>query len=652
MALIKKRKEELALFCPKAKLKQLLGQGGNGYVYRAEHNVHNNVAIKFFANDDKRRWQRFLDEVKVVTTHLKGSPRVVPILESQLSQAGSDEISWYVMPQAKTVKAMLKSLTWREMLPAFVELADGLVELHRAGVAHRDIKPENLFHLDGGFRFGDFGIAAFPDRAGITKQDEPMGPASFMAPEMETNSGDADSFLADVYSLAKTFWALLADEKFAFPGQYRPKGSEGLRCNTKAKDVVLEPLEALLEDATASSPAARPTASEFAVRLREVAAVQNDAGKANHLQWEFASLEAMAGHDVTRSEWQDPAGLLRVVRLLSRYQGMNHCFFPEGGGQHIAGASLCEGGTMLSLQVAGGGADYIVLPSRLVVERFPNHPTFGYAVLEVGEVTRLTEDDACVDGSAERLRRLNDFDYVPCDRDSDEPRFSRLGELCYRRFKPGLMVLAPTHGIYNRIDNYLGTAEKLGLDELRRSFAELLETVNRPKTVARSLSPKVRLLYEDVKRVPFELRHLSMEQFWKLFDLDEALFAERQRTRTEWTTEAYIYGTRRNNTADPKKQKAQKLLESLSKNQIGEYLALVSVASGGIAPHEFAENANIIAAGMNHTSSYLLTKLGNGFLRKALSTFGLVLEGMPVIGTPTVGAPSDAAESLDSHVIF
>jgi len=241
------------------------------------HEVHGKVAIKFFLNDDKRRWQRFMDEVKVVTSHLKGSPRVVPILESRLSPQGTDEAPWYVMPAAETVRDVLKSLTWREMLPAFAELADGLVELHRAGVAHRDIKPENLFRLDGGHRFGDFGIAAFPDRAGITKEDEPMGPASFIAPEMEANSGDADSFLADVYSLAKTFWALLADEKFAFPGQYRPKGSEGLGDKPKASGFVLEPLEALLEQATASSPGARPTASELAARLREVAGVQNDA---------------------------------------------------------------------------------------------------------------------------------------------------------------------------------------------------------------------------------------------------------------------------------------------------------------------------------------------------------------------------------------
>lgn len=640
MALIQKNKKDLAFVCPRAKLKRMLGQGGNGYVYLAVHEVHGKVAIKFLLNDDKRRWQRFIDEVKVVTSHLKGSPRVVPILDSQLSQMETDEIPWYVMPAAETVREVLKSLTWREMFPAFVELADGLVELHRAGVAHRDIKPENLFRLDGGYRFGDFGIAAFPDRAGITKEDEPMGPASFMAPEMEANSGDADSFLADVYSLAKTFWALLADEKFAFPGQYRPKGSEGLGPRPKASGVVLEPLEALLEDATASSPAARPNASEFAARLREIAGVQNDAGKANQLQWEFASLEAMTGRGVARAEWRDPAAVLGVVRLLSRYHGMNHCFFPEGGGQHIAGASLCEGGTMLSLHIAGGGADYIVLPNRLVVERFPNHPAFGYAVLEVGEVSRLTDEDAYLDESIERLRRLNDFDYVPDDRESYEPKFAMLGELCHRRFKRGLMVFAPTHGIYNRIDDYMGTAERLGLDELRRRYAELVDRVSRPKTEARSLSPQVRLLNENVKRVPFGLSHLSMEQFWELFDLDEELLADRRRPIKDILSGDDFYGALNDRATDPKRHMAKNLLEGLTRNQKGEYLALVDVARGSIAPHEFAANANAIAAEAHHIS-YLLEKLGNGYFRKALSNFGVVPKGVPVVATPKTGATSD-----------
>lgn len=647
MTLIPKNKKELAEVCRPFKLKDALGQGGNGSVFLAMNELHSTVAVKFFLNDDRRRWQRFMDEVKVVTTHLKDSPRVVPILYTELS----GEVPWYVMPKAETIRKVLKQLTWREMLPAFVELADGLVEIHRAGVAHRDIKPENLFHLDGGYRFGDFGIAAFPDRAGITKEDEPMGPASFMAPEMAANSDVADSFRADVYSLSKTIWALLADERFAFPGQYRTIGSEGLGSKLKAKGIVLEPLEALLEDATSSSPTARPTSSEFAARLREVAAIQNDAGMANQLQWEFAALEAMAGRGVSRAEWRDPAAILSVVKQLSRYQGMNHCFFPEGGGQHISGASLCEGGTMLALHVAGGGADNIVLPTRLVVERFPNYPAFGYAVLEVGEANRLSDDDELIDGPCERLRRLNEFDYFPCDRDSYEPRFAMHGELCFRRFKGGLIVLAPTHGIYNRIDDYMGTAERLGLDELRKRFVELIERVDEPQTEERALIPSVRLLYDEVLRVPFELRHLSMEQFWELFELDEVMLAERQRSTRKIQSAAEMYHALIDEPPDPNKLQARGLLSSLTQSQHGEYLALISVAKGHFAPQEFASEASHFAR-ESYDISYLSEKLGNGYLRKALDEFGLSPKELPGGWTPKASTTLDIRELSDSDFDF
>lgn len=623
MALIPKKKRDLALICPQIKLGKLLGQGGNGYVYLATHETHGKVAVKFFLNDDKRRWQRFMDEVRVVVSHLKNSPRTIPILEFQLPPQESKETPWYLMPVAETVRKALQNLTWREMLPAFTQLAEGLLELHRLGVAHRDIKPENLFCLDGGYRFGDFGIAAFPERAYITKEDEPMGPATFMAPEMVANSSDADSFPADIYSLAKTFWALLAEEQFAFPGQYRGKGSEGLRSRPKASGLVLEPLESLLEQATSSSPAARPTALEFAAQLREITAIQDHAGRANQSQWEFASLEAMTGHGITRAEWRTPEAILGVIKLLSRYPGMNHCFLPEGGGQHIEGASLCEGRKMLSLQVSGGGADYVVSPKKLIVERFPNYPAFGYAVLEVGEVSRLTNSDIYIDGLDERLRRLNDYDYTPDNIDSHEAEITVTGKLCFRRFKPGLMVFAPTHGIYNHLDDYMGTATRLGIDKLRQQYESLIENRNNSQSATRTLSPLVRCLNEEVQRVPFELRHLSNVQFWEMFDLDEELLADRSNPKKKTVNDNDLLKKLLSEGVDPKKKKAMSLLEKLTRHQQGEYLALIGVAKGYVPPHEFAVKADDYAMTTNDIT-YLLEKFGNGYFRKALVKFGLV----------------------------
>ena len=94
-----------------------------------------------------------------------------------------------------------------------------------------------------------------------------------------------------------------------------------------------------------------------------------------------------------------------------------------------------------------------------------------------------------------------------------------------------------------------------------------------------------------------------------------------------------LYGALNERAADLKRQKAKDLLESLTRNQMGEYLALVNVARGYTAPHEFAANANAIAAEVHHIH-YLLEKLGNGYFRKALGKFGVVPKGVPVVATP------------------
>lgn len=622
MALVNKTKKELASVCPGAKLQRQLGQGGNGTVYAAAHAVHGKVAIKFFLNTEVRRRVRFNDEVKVVTERLKRSPRVLPILEFNLPDQATGGVPWYIMPTAEKIQTALASADWRGMLPAFIELADGLAELHQLGVAHRDVKPENMFRFAGSYRFGDFGIAAFPERTGITRMDEPMGPATFMAPEMESNTSTADPYLADVYSLAKSFWALLAGEKFAFPGQYVPGGKEGLVLRDGAKELFLDPLDALLVDATSSRPEVRPTAAQFSSSLKEVAALQYDFNKRNPLQWEFANSAALKGQGVTRAEWTAVADIVEVVNLLSRHHGMNHCFYPEFGGSHISGASVHEGGRMLMLHIPEGGQDYLVRPIKLILERFPDHPELGYAVLQVGNVDRLTQGSRFLDGPTEQLRWLNDYDYVVDDSDDDEPRYHGVGHACSRRFKEGLFVIAPTRGVYNDIDDYMGTAQRLGVEGLREQFeSELRAAVDKP--AGRSLVPVVRLQTEPLKRVPFSLEHLTTDILWQLLDLDDALLKQREESSgggLEYDKD--IAKRIRETAADPLRAKVHELLNAFTDAQRGEYLALTEIAQGIATPEELFNRATSHGKSKLETH-YLSGKVGTGYVRKALAKFGL-----------------------------
>ena len=271
MALRPLTKTQLAALCSHIALGGQLGEGGNARVFAGESKTYGSVAVKFMLNDNTKRYSRFRDEVTVVTTRLNGSSRVVPILENYLPpKLDDDTVPWYVMPRATRLMSHLQDKSWRDRVQAMLDLAQGLAELHERQVAHRDIKPDNLFELDGALRFADFGIAAFPERSGVTDLNEPMGPAHYIAPEMFSSPTTADPRKGDIYSFAKTVWVVLTEQRFPFPGQYAPTGRVALTSHLTQKRFVTEPLDTLLEASTNHEPHLRPSAEEFARRLQLV----------------------------------------------------------------------------------------------------------------------------------------------------------------------------------------------------------------------------------------------------------------------------------------------------------------------------------------------------------------------------------------------
>lgn len=533
MALIPTSKATLQEACPEVVIEKKIGEGGNGQVYSGEAPLLGEVAVKFMLNDNKERYGRFRDEVLVVTNRLLGSPRVLPIIKSSLPATPTEsDIPWYVMPRARTLNERLKGTKWPEKLAALAELADGMAEIHQLGVAHRDIKPANLFELNGTLRFGDFGLAAFPEAAGLSQEGEPMGPsAGFMAPEMLASSDGVDPTKADVYSFAKTVWSVLTGKKRGFLGHYVASSPFGLMqvAQRELEGFVAEPLDALLDRCTDLDPAKRPTALEFAERLRAVMAIQDDWALANIAMWEAAEFEALRVPGLMRAEWAGTGSIVTVMNLLSRRHGLNHLFLPSSGGVAVESVAATEGGLMLAMKTSE--CTFLVVKARrLTLERFSEDPEFSYAVLETDDVAPLGVEKRLIDDDCEMLKQVNDFDFVPDDRDDYEPRNPEVRNLYQRYFKGGLFVLAPTSGVYNDVDDYNGTARKLGREKLRARFQSYFERRDAPLT-GFSLRRQVRLLGQAKgANESFALKHLSMEQLEKLIELDEALLKERGKT--------------------------------------------------------------------------------------------------------------------------
>ncbi len=625
MALKSKTRKELAKVSVGVELGEPLGEGGNGVVYAGVHPTLGAVAVKFMLNDNKKRLGRFRDEVKVVTVSLKDSPRVLPILESFLTDS-KDEVPYYIMPTAQPVAKVLAGVPFEAKLLAFAELAEGLTEIHRQEVGHRDIKPENLFFFDGTYRFGDFGIASFPEKLGLTAKNEPMGPWAYMANEMLSSPQKADPFKADVYSLAKTVWALITEEKVPFSGQYNPEGSEGLSTLASLKGSIVEPLESLLADSTKSKPLRRPSAAQFAARLRDIIRVQSDFRSGNAAQWAAAELDAVSGPGLVRATWETVEHIAGALAVLSRRDGLNHFFLPEGGGQQISAVEVCESGAMLALTIPYSGK-LILKPQRLTLERFVGMPELGYAVLETEDVEPLGAKKRYTDGTSEYLQQVGDCDYRADDSNEEETVHRAPGEPCERRFAKGIFVFAPTGGIYNRIDGYDGEHQSLGVEGLRRLFEGYhQELASEEKPPHMRLVPFVRLQKGSaLPRPELELEYLDMATLQKLIELDDEVVAEHKNAKV--TTHEIILDLILEGPT-PAEFKGQQLFASLAPEQLAECLALVNIGRNLLAPVDMAENTALNIKSP-HGADYVFEKFGNSFLRKGIARFGLSIE-MPV----------------------
>ena len=185
-------------------LKRLLGRGGMGEVYEAEHTVKEwTVAVKLmsdtFSNDPVFR-ERMKREAR--TAGRLQEPHVVPIHDY-------GEIDGQLYLEMRLIEGIdLGSLLVRDgALPAaravaiIHQVASALDAAHAAGVTHRDIKPPNVLVTRDDFAYlVDFGIASAKTDEKLTQLGTAVGTWKYMAPERFSN--DEVTYLADIYALA------------------------------------------------------------------------------------------------------------------------------------------------------------------------------------------------------------------------------------------------------------------------------------------------------------------------------------------------------------------------------------------------------------------------------------------------------------------
>ncbi len=206
---------------PTIKLVRLLGKGGMGAVWAAEHQALGTlVAVKLMAPgyaDDDDSVLRFRQEAQSAA-RIK-SPHVTSTFDYGLTETNQPYIVMEML-EGQTLRGLMANrhqnggqMTLAEVVDLVVQAARGLDAAHKLRVWHRDIKPDNLFVIDVAgkpfVKVVDFGLAKQAD-AGLaqTSTGKPMGTPLYMSPEQFNDAKGVD-YRTDIWSLGVVAYEML-----------------------------------------------------------------------------------------------------------------------------------------------------------------------------------------------------------------------------------------------------------------------------------------------------------------------------------------------------------------------------------------------------------------------------------------------------------
>jgi serine/threonine protein kinase len=273
-------------------LRGRLGEGGMGTVYFGVTPDGDRVAVKTIRqdltgnNEAKDRFDR-----EILAVGMVAGPRIAALLAA----SEQDEVTpWFATEyvQGLTLSQYIQersSLTTTMAAVLGIMLAEGLADIHAAGLLHRDLKPGNVILGADGPRVIDFGLVGLQDSTGdITHTSGMLGTPVCMAPEQASSPKNLTAAV-DVYALGTVLM-------FAMTGRYpyeRPTVPALLLAITDpTTDPDLtglpEEIKQLITGMLAHHPTSRRTLADVTAELTKIL---NDAGLSlTSAQSEFAQL--------------------------------------------------------------------------------------------------------------------------------------------------------------------------------------------------------------------------------------------------------------------------------------------------------------------------------------------------------------------------
>jgi TonB family protein len=195
-------------------VKSLLGAGGMGTVYLAEHvKLGRQVAIKSlhaqFVNSEEIR-ARFIHEAKVMGQLQHHN--IVTLYDYVETETGLFLIIELVdgKPIDDYIEQVSGPIEEGKAIEMMNEILEGFQYAHEKGLVHRDIKPSNLvIAAKNKVKILDFGIAKLvgDTSSKMTKTGTQIGTVYYMSPEQV--KGDELDQRSDIYALGVTFFQML-----------------------------------------------------------------------------------------------------------------------------------------------------------------------------------------------------------------------------------------------------------------------------------------------------------------------------------------------------------------------------------------------------------------------------------------------------------
>lgn len=244
-------------------VKESLGEGGQAHTFLViDTNGGSDTLYVLKRLKNKNRIERFKREVEAVRN--LNHENIVRLIDFNLETDKPYLVTEYCTGGSLSTAQPYWNDSPIRALELFEQICIGVAHAHSNKIIHRDIKPDNIFlrSNQGPAVIGDFGICFVEDNGSrLTILDEAVGPALFIAPELEDGRLDNISDKCDVYSLGKLLYWLLSGGKIFSREKHRDLAwdlrSENIDTLTGWDNIYMEHVNRLLDFMIVDNPEKR-----------------------------------------------------------------------------------------------------------------------------------------------------------------------------------------------------------------------------------------------------------------------------------------------------------------------------------------------------------------------------------------------------------